>query len=292
MDDLTKVRTAIIAKIAMVPGMPSSSARIIGMLQDPEVETSELVSALEYDPGLTANLLRWANSAYFGGRHEILSVRDAVVRLGMRRMNQLVMTSIAAPVVGQPIRGYDLPPGRLLEHSIAVAIGTGELAKALGRPLPETAFTAGLLHDIGKVVLGMFVEIASEPILKLSRENHIPFDEAERRVLGIDHAEVGALLLERWNLPGPIVSAVRWHHEPNRKPEDYATVDLVHIMEALSLSCGFGSGIDGLYYRPDASAIERLGLTTGSVDRAVARMVSGLAEIRPMIFTESESIPA
>jgi putative nucleotidyltransferase with HDIG domain len=284
-----KVRQAIIAKISTVPGMPSSSARIIGMLQDPEIEISDLVAALEYDPGLTANLLRWANSAYFGGRHEILSVRDAVVRLGMRRMNQLIMTSIAAPVVGQPIRGYDLAPGRLLEHSIAVAIGTGELAKALRIPAPEMAFTAGLLHDIGKVVLGMFVEIASEPILAMAREEGIPFDAAEREVLGIDHAEVGALLLERWNLPGSIVSAVRWHHQPHRKPDDPVTVDLVHTMEALSLSCGMGSGVDGLFYQPDPIVVERLGLTARATELAISRMLAGLAEIRPLITPENEA---
>ena len=261
------------------------------MLQDPDVEVADLVDSLEYDPGLTANLLRWANSAYFGGRHEILSVRDAVVRLGMRRMNQLIMTSIAAPVVGQPIRGYDLPPGRLLEHSIAVAIGTGELAKVLDIALPDTAFTAGLLHDIGKVVLGMFVEVASEPILSLAAEEEISFDESERRVLGIDHAEVGALLLERWNLPASIVSAVRWHHEPHCLEEDTVTVDLVHVTEALALACGLGNGVDGLLYSPDPVAVDRLSLSTAAAERTVARMLTGLAEIRSLILPESDAVP-
>ena len=287
--DVTKrterIRESIITKICAVPGLPTSSVKIIGMLQDPEVEMPELVEALEYDPGLTANILRWANSAYFGGRHEILSVRDAVVRLGMKRMNQLVMTSIAAPIVNQPVRGYDLPPGSLLEHSIAVAIGAVELCKAKGITPPESVFTAGLLHDIGKIVLGMFVEVASQPILEAASAEHTSFDEAERRILGIDHAEVGAILLDRWNLPRSIVDVVRWHHQPQEYEGESTSLDMVHVAEVLCLECGIGTGIDGLNYRPSTAVMERVNLKPAAAEQVVSRMLSSLDEIRDVVLT-------
>lgn len=258
------------------------------MLQDPEVEMSDLVDALEYDPGLTANALRWANSAYFGGRHEITSIRDAVVRLGMKRMNQLVMTSIMAPLAGHAIQGYDLAPGALLHHSIAVAIGATELAKALAIEIPDFTFTAGLLQDIGKIVLGMFVEVATGPILLAAAQDKLSFDEAERSILGIDHAEVGSILLDRWNIPKPIVDVVRWHHQPKLYTGDNVALDLVHLAGVLSLGCGLGAGIDGLQYRPDRSVLSRLHMKPLETEAVVANMLSQLA----LVQTTLEGVPA
>lgn len=283
------LRDEIIAKIRAVPAMPSSAAKVIMLIQDPDVEISKLVETLEYDPGLTANVLRWGNSAYFGGRHEITSVRDAIVRMGMKQMSQLVMTSIAAPIVGQKVRGYDLAPGSLLEHSIAVAIGTEELAKTLGVKAPDHAFTSGLLHDIGKIVLGTFVDVASEPIAELAFESQVTFDEAERRTLGIDHAEVGAILLEFWNIPQVIVDVVRWHHEPNRFTGDTLALDLVHVAEIFSIESGLGAGIDGLHYRPADEVVQRLKLKPLVAESVSCRMLSGLEDVREVLSTQTTS---
>ena len=141
----------------------------------------------------------------------------------------MVLCMSVAPLVRQPIKGYDLDSEELWDHCIASAI-CGELVAAeLQLELRGQAFTTGLLHDIGKIVLGTFVEIDDEPIHEIVRIDQLSFDEAERMVLGIDHAEVAAALLRAWNLPDDVVAAVRWHHEPSRADENRRDlVDLMH----------------------------------------------------------------
>lgn len=283
LERLSGIKERIIEKIAEVPAMPTSAAKVIQLIQDPDVDMSQMSEAIEFDPGLTTNVLRWANSAYFGGGQEIHSLRDALVRLGMRRIYQLVMTSVAAPVVGQSVQGYDLAAGSLLEESIAVAIGTQELAAALGITPPEHAFTAGLLHDIGKVILGTFIDVAVEPIMELAQQEKVTFDEAERRVLGIDHAEVGAILLKEWKIPDVIVDVVRWHHQPSGFRGDPTTLDLVHVAEFLSRQNGLGAGIDGLNYRPSDEVVARLRLKPLEAEAVACKMLTGLADVREVL---------
>ena len=278
--ELNKKRDEIIVKIAEMPAMPAASIDLIDVIHDPDVTVDQLVGVMEHDQGLTANILRWANSVYFGGRHEVYSVRNAIVRLGLDHMKLVVIASIAAPMVRQKIEGYDLPPDSLLEHSIAAAIGTREIAGELGIEAPSYAFTAGLLHDIGKIVLGTFVKVDSKPMMRVVQEEDITFDEAERRILGIDHAEVGALLLEGWKIPQSIVDVVRWHHEPGGFEGDSIVIDLVHVACYLSTRCGLGVGIDGMHYWLDESAEARIKIRPKQYEALTGRIMTGLSEVR------------
>ena len=143
-------REEILAEVNSVPALPMAASKVIEMIREPDVGVADVMEVVEYDPGLTSNVLRLANSAYFGGNREIVSLRDAGVRLGLNRVFQLVMTSAISKVVSQPVRGYSLSPGELLEHSMAVAIGAEQLACALDRqPPPETFTTA--LKRVGQI---------------------------------------------------------------------------------------------------------------------------------------------
>jgi putative nucleotidyltransferase with HDIG domain len=267
--------------------MPSAAAQVIQLVQDPSASIASLRRAIELDPGLTSNVLRLANSAYLGSPRSVRSVRDALVRLGTNRVFQLVIAAAVAPVAQQTVRGYDLPPGALWHHSVAVAVGTTELAAAAGRRPPDHAFTAGLLHDIGKIVLGTFLEVDAAPIMQLAFEEHLSFELAEQRILGIHHAELGARVLEGWHLPPPIVEVVRWHHQPESYPGDTLVVDLVHMADALALVSGIGAGSDGLNYRPSAAVLSRLRVTTAVAEGVVCRMLDGLRELRELFCIAS-----
>jgi len=281
------LRDEIIAVIVTLPAMRPSSVRLLELVQNPDHNIEELVDAIEFDPGLTANLLRWANSAYFGGVHQIASVRDAAVRLGTSQMGNLITTSCTAPVIGKRVVGYDLAPGSLLEHSMMVAIGTNVIAKACNTDPPSHTFTAALLHDIGKIALGPFIKEQDGAVKELARKEELPFDEAERSILGIDHQEVGALLLKEWNIPGPIVEAVRWHHQPSGHEGEKLAIDLVHAAEILTLQMGTESGIDGKRYRLDEQASMRLGLGESSYGAIIERMVAEMETLREVLSSDS-----
>jgi putative nucleotidyltransferase with HDIG domain len=281
-------RDEILDKIKTVEGLPAAASQVLEIVQDEDSDMNDIVRAIELDPGLTANVLRLANSAYFAGPGKVGSLREAAVLFGTNRIQQLVLANAVFPMVSGSIKGYDLEPGRLLDNLIAVAIGTEELARVLHETPPPSAFTAGLLHGIGKVVLGTFVEIDAAPIIELAYEKSMSFDEAERTVLGIDHAEVGACLLEEWGFPEDLVQAVRWQYQPEAANEVSFLLDLVHVAGNLSMECGLGAGIDGLNYRVSEGSVERLRMNTKIAELVTFQMLTELASIKETLLHPSK----
>ncbi len=285
-------RKAILAQINSVPSMPSVVMELRKYLNDPEVSFDELARVIEYDPGLTANVLQLANSAYFGWTRTIKTVKEAIARLGTNRVFQMVLCMSVAPLVRKPIKGYDTDSEGLWQHSIATAICAELLVEELGLPGLEDAFTAGLLHDMGKVVLGTFVEVDDEPIKEIVISDDLSFNEAEQMVLGIDHAEVAAELLKAWNLPEATVATARWHHQPNHAPEEHQQlVDLIHVADFLCLNFGFGVGNDGLQYRLNEDANARLGLKISVAEAVGTKVMIGVEELGNMFSPAKKGKP-
>jgi len=255
----------IISKVKKFPSMPGAAALVLSLVNNPKVSASEIEKAIKYDAGLTANILKMVNSAYFGLPSEVGSVRRAIVLLGIKRLVQIVMASCVDALMDKRVVGYDLPSGELWRHSIAVSVAAEGLVKELKVSAPEEIFTAALLHDVGKLILGDFVK---EDIVKIEDKasEGLPFQAAEHEVLGTDHAEVGALILKNWSLPKEIVDAVRWHHDPDAAEEVSTLVDIVHIADVLCLMIGIGVGREGLRYEPSPAVSERLNLTSNHLE--------------------------
>lgn len=275
-------KQAILEQIDTVPSLPPAATQAIQLLQDDNMNIADLVSVIQHDPAITANLLRICNSVLVRGRSGIGSVRDAVVRLGARRTLELIMTDSIGPLTRRKVKGYDLPAGQLWEHSVAVAIGTQKLAHALDLAIQPNAYTGALLHDVGKCVLGTFLELEVQPVIDYATQAHIPFEEAERHILGVDHAEVGAALLRLWNVPPDIVEIVRWHHEPENATDFTESVCLVHTADLLAMEAGIGTGIDGLNYRPSQAVTERLNLNVHILESVLCEVLTELADVKKM----------
>jgi putative nucleotidyltransferase with HDIG domain len=283
------MRDKIVSIIPNLRAMSPSSVRLIDIVKDPDHDLEELIDELEFDAGLTANILRWANSVYFRGIEQTVSIRDAAVRLGTRPMMNLITASCTAPALGRPVPGYELGTGGLLWHSMMVATGTDVIASECKALSPNHTFTAGLLHDIGKIVLGPFIKSRSTAIGELIREEQLPFDKAERAVFGIDHQEVGALILREWNIPEPIVEAVRWHHEPNEYEGEKLVVDLIHVSEMLTWVADAGSGIEAENYQIDDQASQRLGLDDSLHGTIIEAMLAELEKHQDILLPGSKA---
>lgn len=269
----------VMAKVKAFPGMPRAATTLLGLLEDPGTTPVQIEEILRQDPGLTANLLKLTNSAYFGLPTQVGSVRQAVMLLGWKRVSQLVMTSCVSGMMDKPVPGYDLPAGELWGHSIAVSVAAEALVKELDVPGAQEVYTAGLLHDMGKVVLGTFVKEAISAIEAKAAEG-VPFEVAEQAVLGTDHAEVGAQILRRWSLPAPIVNAVRWHHAPEQATEDSVLVDVVNVANVLCLMMGIGTGREGLQYSPSSAATKRLGLKEVQLELVASKTLQWVEELK------------
>ncbi|WP_300158510.1 HDOD domain-containing protein [Solidesulfovibrio sp.] len=277
-------REEIIQKALAIPQMPMPVQKVLAYIGNPEADLRQLARIIEYDPGLTVNVLRMANSSFFGGGGKVTSVREALMRLGLNRVYQLVIASGVAPMTRYEIKGYGLRPGELLEHSVAVATASETLARELGLVAPPHTFTAGLLVNIGKTALGSFLEVDAGPILTLAHERQIPFEKAEQEILGIDHAELGAILLERWSIPTPIVNVVRYRLRPDDCPEPDLALDLVHVGDVIAKMTGIGMGIDGMQYTPSAAVFARLDVTPEQMEAVMETILEQIAEVREILM--------
>ena len=276
-------RDEILARVKTVQALPVAAMKAVSLLQNPDSDLSEIARLIGHDPALAAGMLRMANSAMFGGAVRIASVNAAIARLGTRKTLNLVISTAVGPMESRPVRGYDLSAGELWRHNVAVAVGTTALAEILKLATPDFAFTAGLLVDIGKQVLGQFLEIDGAAIRSEAFERHVSFEQAEQRVLGTDHAEVGAALLTHWGLPEAIVQVVRWHHDPQQCPPACQSVaQLVHASDQICTQAGIGGGSDGCNYRPCDAALDQLKLTDSVIERATCRIVGQLAEMNDL----------
>ncbi len=273
-------RDEILSKVGEIDAMPPAAREVIALYQDPEVSIRDLARAIELDSGLSANVLRLANSAYFGSAKTMSTVKDAIMWLGTENTFKLTMTAFARSVSEKPVRGYDVEAGTLWKHSITVALAANRLAETMKLKAPKSTFTSAILHDVGKTVLGTFVEVDANPIIQLAYEEDYSFEMAEREVLGIDHAEVGALLFEQWSLPAHIVDVVRWHHQPENFEGDSLEVDLIHVADILSISTGTGTEVDGLNYQPSVKISSRLPLNNNVLDLVSSTI---LAEVEEML---------
>jgi len=268
----------IMAQVNSFPNMPVAAAKLLSLLNDPERSLFQVEAVLRLDPGLTANVLKMTNSAYFGLPSKIGSVRQAVVLLGSQNLVQLVLASCVHSAMEKPVAGYDLSPGELWRHAIAVSVAAEALVEELKIPAADVVFTAALLHDIGKLVLGGFVKDELEKI-EDQATGEISFEAAEQCVLGTNHAEIGALILKNWSFPPKIVEAVQWHHSPAAVEEPGDMTDIVHVADVLSLMIGIGVGREGLQYQPSLAATKRLGLTQFQLEKVASLTLQRVSEL-------------
>ncbi|MBK9118746.1 MAG: HDOD domain-containing protein [Phycisphaerales bacterium] len=272
----------VVARVDALPRLPDTVQRLIAVVSDPDSSLREIVDAIRYDQSLTTEVLRLCNSAYYGLARSVESLDDAVCLLGTVRVFQLVMAAHARTLLQQPQSGYGLPAGALWDHSVAVAVAAQLLARRCTVPQAGLLFTAGLLHDIGKVILNEFVSVEYARIAERVAAYEASFSEAEQQVLGFTHAEVGARLAERWCLPAALQHCIRYHHEPAGAPAARELVDMIHLADTVCLLLGVGTGDDGLAYRTDPQVLARCALTQADLESVGAEAIAELRSVQAL----------
>jgi HD-like signal output (HDOD) protein len=223
----------ILREIKSLEPFPQAAMRVLELSARDEVVPRDLIAVIETDTAMTARVLKLSNSAYYGFRREIASLSEAGNLLGVSALVNLVLTSCA----GRSFRGGgSVGPEleRVWEQSVSNALAASLLARLSGAVDRNRAYTAGLLQNIGQVVLERFLQ-REEHEISLRVAAGVSRIAAEREVLGLDHAEVGARLCERWNFPDVLVDTVRHHHEPDRATIDPLLTCFVHLGEQVTL---------------------------------------------------------
>lgn len=280
MDDLGL--QTLVRQVRDLAALPAAVVRVMQLTDDPKTGTADVARALASDQALAARVLKLANSAFYGSSRRLSTVSESVTTLGMRTTRNLVMAASCQQMLEKDVAGYALPHGALWRHSLACASAAQALAQRARCRVTEEAFVAGLLHDIGKVVLNTYLKDRFARVLLRTLEGAVTFAEAEREVLGFDHAEAGACLLERWKLPASLVLAVRWHHAPLESPSPSLLPCLVHVADAVCLTLGIGLGLDGLAYTLHPEALAALGLTADDFEQVAGQTCDALAHAGPV----------
>jgi len=247
----------IIQQVARFPNMPQAGTKLMSLIQEKDVSAQEIEKILRHDPGLAANVLRLANSAYFGIPSKVSNLKQAIVLLGVKRFAQIAVGACVSQTMGTAVEGYGLSPGQLWLHSIAAATFAEALAK--NRKLAEAVdfFVPALLHDLGKLVMGEFVKAERRKIKDLV-DKGVPFIIAEKEILGTDHAEIAALILSNWHFPADLIDAVRWHHYPEGTNNSNLLPEIVYLANLLCQFNGGGDSTAGRNSAPFSAVLERL----------------------------------
>ncbi len=261
----------LIDKVQGLPTLPSMLNSINQMILNERTSAKEVAQIISSDPALTSKVLRVVNSSFYGFPNRITTITHAIVILGFNTIKSIVLSSTIFDVFRRGTKPGEFDRTEFWKHSI----GCGAAAKVLGRrihyPMLEELFIAGLLHDVGKIVLDQYLPEKFGEVTALVRTKDILIADAEFQVLGVTHADVGAWLFEKWNLSKGLVETVRCHHNPALAGETQRFAEIIHVADVLVRAVGFGSGGDRKIPAISDAAWRSLGLVESELDGLLAQ---------------------
>lgn len=274
-----------INRVEHLPPAPKILPQLLSLLNRDDVEASQVVDLMMYDPSLTAAALQLCNSAYFSGVSAATDLSEAVSRLGFSRIYQLVATVSGARALSSSQRGYGIDEGELWKHSVTTAVAGQLMAKELGDD-GNLVFTCGLLHDIGKVVLAQALEHIYAKMVEEVEKNQHSLLEAEKRLLGAQHAEIGGRLLARWKFPSNIVAAVWFHHDPKTAASHERLAAYVYLGNMIAYFIGNGFGHHAFALRGRMEALEILGLKGDDLPRFMIQTYENFEVVNALLTVQ------
>jgi putative nucleotidyltransferase with HDIG domain len=243
-----------------MPSMPNIVIQVTQLASDEESTAKDVVEIVKYDQAITANCLKVCNSALFATRQKIATLENAVVYLGFKNLVKIVLASSAMDVFKTDQSGYGMRQGELWRHSVATAIFSQLLCSRVKFNDEPLLFTASLLHDIGKIVLDDFIKDNSSDIMELTEQGYSEF-QAEKEVIGIDHASIGGLIAKRWQFPSDLVDAIQNHHTVSENKGLQFYVRVCNLMS--NIAC---TKHDGINVSVDSDILKHLNLSDNDID--------------------------
>ncbi|MCU0587896.1 MAG: HDOD domain-containing protein [Syntrophobacteraceae bacterium] len=243
----------------------------------------EIESVIKYDQVIAARVLAMSQSPLYARKRAVSSLQDAIVALGDQQLLVVILTACSTRYFTGDGLGYDLRAGELWDHAIASGLMSEIVARHVGCKNILTAYTAGLLHDIGKTVLNFHVKAYFESILNEVKTQGISFIEAEQRILGIDHEQLGALIARRWRFPADVTTAIGHHHRPLEVEEHADLTALVYVVNRMVSAVGIGCGVDGFLQPNQDKVFVRLGINAQVADKFLVELMDRYGETRQFL---------
>lgn len=254
------------SKIENIPPLSPTTSQLMATIGDAQHSLSDVVSIIETDSLLTSLILKTANSASVGASKEIESIVDAVRYLGDTVVVGLAMKSEKSKIYEGDLTGYLSEPDANWSHSLKTAIAARYFAKRFsnGKVKESVAYTAGIVHDIGKTLLSDLLTHES-----IDLKHSIEFTNIEIEHLGISHEEAGYMLATKWKLPAIISEVIRYHHTPKESHDEYKPlVYCIHLADIAAMMSGTGTGIDTMRHTIDPQYIHYLEISEQELEKA------------------------
>jgi len=261
-----ELKKRILSNLSGLPSMPQMVFKAHEIMEDPNSSTRKVAELIETDQAIAAKVLKMANSAYYGMSGKVSSIQHAAVVLGDKALRELITLAGTSNLLGNKLFGYAMDTGELWRHSMTVAFGSKIMAQRHMPQLENDAFSVGLIHDIGKLVLDRPVLNRKSLFDEFMAAGDKTFLSAENRILGFDHAEIGYDICQKWQIPNTLTKAIRYHHRPSAAVDD----DLVSIVSmadtianmaaAMDMVGRIQGGIDAVMFMVDDTVMERLAL--------------------------------
>lgn len=234
--------TERVNRIEVTPSIPAIFLPLLEMLKAPpdQVKLDKVVELVSYDNTIAGQCLRVASSPLFGMTKSPESIKGAVISLGLRRVETILLTCCLSQAF--PARNWIIDPAVFWRHSLGCALACRKFANKLKDADGDEAYMAGLLHDIGFLVNCLAFPDEFSAAMEQAHRLGVPFDEAERDTMGFTHQETGAALARRWNLGADLVQVIGHHHAPEQSPSAQPLVALVHLCDLLCRMRGLGYG--------------------------------------------------
>jgi putative nucleotidyltransferase with HDIG domain len=275
---------SILKSVDMIPAFPAAVQKVAELLRDEDYAVADVVNVIKHDQAIAANILKISNSAYFSARQKIKTIHDAVVFLGQQQLTRAVQTAGILKIYQKGGKGYASQVSDFWEHAVAVALMSQILCKKIQGREDPILYTAALLHDVGKVIMGEYVQEYFQKIISCVQERKCSFLEAEEEFIGINHANLGGRIAEHWNFPPEIRDAIAYHHRPDLlKEEGNTNASLVYLSDQACLMMGLTGGFDALAYTGLEDIMRHFDLRMADLEKSFIALLDELERAKELM---------
>jgi putative nucleotidyltransferase with HDIG domain len=277
-DDKKALKDKILAGIKELPPMPQVVVKTQQLIADADVDAKRIAEVIDTDQAIATKVLKVANSAYYGMSGKISSIKHAAVVLGYKTLGEITSSVGAENILGGKLPGYGYDSQDLWKHSLAVAFGSKILANTQNSTLVNEAYTAGLIHDVGKIIMDSYVLDKKEEIESFMEKEEKAFLEAENQFFGFNHAEIGFEICHKWNFPETITTAIKNHHQPSNANGNGLS-HILHMADYIAILSGIGYDADDVLYTLEEGTMSALGLKHDRVGKIACTVSESVHKI-------------
>lgn len=268
----------ILQTVKDLPPMPQVILKAQEIMADSNSDVNKIARLIETEPSIATKVLKLSNSAYYGLSGKVTSIKHASVILGYKNLRQIISIASFSTFLGKRLPGYGFESDDFWKHCLAVALASKTIAEKKKANLENEAHAAGLIHDVGKVVLEPYVLKNKEKFDTFLENENETFVNAEKQIFGLDHAEFASEICKRWNIPQTITFSIKYHHSPSLSKGDYLS-HILHVADYIAIKCGIGYDSDDVLYQLEDGTMDYLGIRTEEISDIMSVVIESMARL-------------